>query len=608
MDGKYSELKTKNEREKTVSANTVVTKRRKVEPLHRAPRSLSSSPLVQSEALRRPAVLLFGSHDVRLHDNVALQLASFHSIVIPVFIWSRKEQGKWGVRGATEVVLKDALRHLHSKLEGHGSRLICREAEDSSERLKQLCVEMCVGTVYLNKEHVTESRVRERRHKEHLRTVHVQVIECQSSLLYDPTSASLSAGFSGGGHWGTLMPFLKGCKKQLGEPRRPIPRSREFSIFEGLKGPDVWPNAIPVDELDMALVKGTDQWQLPILSRFPMSEDDAVSNMDSFFSNGYERYEQDRSRADMEGSTSKLSAHLRIGTISPNELYYRIEDSGLDYEHRKTISRRLFWRDLAYFQLLNFPNMRDRSIRSHYEGTAWVTGEEESRRVRAWQEGRTGYPLVDAGMRELYATGWMTQSIRMVAASFLTEYLRVDWARGCAWFHDTLVDADSAINAMMWQNAGRSGIDQWNFVMSPTAASQDRTGAYTKKWVPELAELSAYLHTPWDAPAEALRRAGVVLGETYPHRIVVDLKAERQRSVANVLAMRRENQQHNDERGYDLVALPHGKQTVVFTLKMYRIDREGRVIQATAKRKSKPRVKQTSGRGQRGRSQSKLKT
>jgi len=295
-------------------------------------------------------------------------------------------------------------------------------------------------------------------------------------------------------------------------------------------------------------------------------------------------------------STSMLSVHLRIGTLSPNVLYYKAEDSDLDYQERKTFSRRLFWRDLSYFHLLHFPSMRHKSIRQHYDETEWVQGQEEKTRFDAWKEGQTGFPLVDAAMRELYATGWMTQSVRMVCASFLIEYLRVNWVKGAEWFHYTLVDADSAINPMMWQNAGRSGIDQWNFVMSPVAASQDGTGSYTKKWVPELSKLSkSYLHKPWEAPAEVLFHADVELGVSYPFPIISNLVSERNKSVENVLTMRRNNQQFNDSKGYDLISLPNGDKTVVFTKKEYRIDREGNVIKLPSKQSK------SSGRGRKGR-------
>jgi deoxyribodipyrimidine photo-lyase len=252
----------------------------------------------------------------------------------------------------------------------------------------------------------------------------------------------------------------------------------------------------------------------------------------------------------------------------------------LSHEEKKTFARRLIWRDLAYFHLYCFPLMRERSIREHYEKTEWVSDVEERSRLEAWKKGMTGYPIVDAGMRELYATGWMTQSVRMVVASFLTEYLRINWTKGADWFHYTLVDADSAINPMMWQNAGRSGIDQWNFVLSPENASQDPSGSYTRKWVPELKGLQKqYIHRPWQASQEELKKAGVVLGESYPHRIVEDLKAERAKSVESVLAMRRDSQRQNDDRGYDIITLPSGDESVVFTRKGYRLDRTGQVIQ-----------------------------
>merc|ERR1719491_1108446 len=168
----------------------------------------------------------------------------------------------------------------------------------------------------------------------------------------------------------------------------------------------------------------------------------------------------------------------------------------------------------------------------------WVGGAEEDHRFEAWKNGMTGFPMVDA---------------------------------------------DSAINAMMWQNAGRSGIDQWNFVLSPKTASQDPTGEYTKKWVPELAALPTInlVHRPWEATEEVLKDAGVVFGQTYPHRIVKDLKRERQHSIDSTLAMRRNSQEYNSDRGYDLIDLPNGKRSVVFTKKEYRIDEKGNLLKET---------------------------
>jgi deoxyribodipyrimidine photolyase len=541
----------------------------------------NTMPSIVSNAgrvLQKPAIVIFGSHDVRWHDNNALHEAARHSFVIPVFLWDRSVT-QWGVRGAQQVVLKDAVRSLAVSLDKEFQLpLICRNVDDPVEALCALVKETNAGAVYWNREFTPESRALEKQREAVLHKLGVRPVSCVSSLLYDVEKLELSKGFHGG-HWGTLMPFLNGCKKQLGQPPRPIPTEDTVARLSCAKPPPSLPAGISVDELDLATMPPNTKWDQPILQRFPMSYEVAQARLDHFFVKGLPHYENERSRADKDVATSQLSAHLRIGTLSPHELYWRAEDSTLSREEKKTFARRLIWRDLAYFHLYCFPLMRDRSIREHYEKTEWVSNVEERRRFEAWKKGMTGYPIVDAGMRELYATGWMTQSVRMVVASFLTEYLRINWTKGADWFHYTLVDADSAINPMMWQNAGRSGIDQWNFVLSPVNASQDPSGIYTRKWVPELDGLpKQYLHRPWQASQKELEKAGVVLGENYPHRVIDDLEAERAKTIESVLAMRRDSQRQNDGKGYDIITLPSGDESVVFTRKGYRLDRAGQLM------------------------------
>ena len=254
-------------------------------------------------------------------------------------------------------------------------------------------------------------------------------------------------------------------------------------------------------------------------------------------------------------------------------MYHAVRDRGLPRDETKTFGRRLHWRDLASYQLAAFPEMTHKPIRAHYEATSGAT---TARRCARGRTRRTGYPMVDAGMRCLYATGWMHQSVRMVCAAFLVEYLGISWVEGARWFHDTLVDADVAINSMMWQNAGRSGIDQWNFVPSPVSGSQDASGHYCRRWCPELAALpTKHIRTPWKAPPETLATAGVKLGANYPERIVVDLEAARRGTVGALLRMRRGAPQFNDAGGYDIITLPSGTTTRVFTKEEYRIGADG---------------------------------
>eukprot|EP00977_Amphora_coffeiformis_P015382 scaffold4510_cov183-Amphora_coffeaeformis.AAC.67 len=531
------------------------------------PSSLPKRPKLETYRLGT-AILLFGSHDLRLGDNQAVEDAlKSHERVVPAYLWT--PQGQWGVTGALEVVLQEALLSLESTLESFGLKLICWNCKDDGNAdLLDMVKDTGAMAVYWNRQHTTESRLSERKRRKVLADAGVTVIESQSSLLYDPELIELDTGFHGG-HRGNLMPFLKNCKRHFGEPRRPTPYHETVRLLQEVKGPDKWPSGTSIKNLSMARVNGKFQWDRPIRERFVMSEAAGRQILEHFFQKGLRLYESERSRADRELATSKLSPHLRLGTISPNELYWRTKDSGLPYDELKTFSRRLFWRDLAYFQLKCFPDMHNTPIRKHYQYMEWVTGDEEKRRFDAWKWGETGFPIIDAGMRERYATGWMTQSVRMVVASFLVEYLRVNWVKGCEWFHYTLVDADPAINSMILSRS------QWGIYPQVGA----RVG--------QIADYSAAASS-LGSPKEVLGRANVVLGETYPNRIVVDLKEERTKSTESTLEMRRRFQNVNTDRGYDLITLPGGKETVVFTKKEYRIDRAGQVLSESARPQKVP--------------------
>ena len=446
----------------------------------------------------------------------------------------------------------------------------------------------------------------------------------------------------GHGHWGTLMPFYRACGEpgSVARPKPPPPKLRqpaEWPSSEGLAqvmqlgggggggGGGGSCGGGGVAGTDLAPVrrygprKGEpDCWGARMLRHWTPGEAAALETMGAWLRTGLPAYEASRNRAD-KAVVSRLSPHLQLGELSPRTLHWAVRDAGLDRAKTKTFGRRLYWRDLAYFHLHCFPNMHVESIRRHYEQTEWAGTTHE---LRAWQTGHTGFPMVDAAMRELWQTGWVQQNVRMVAGAFLTEWLNHDWRHGAAWFHNTLMDADLAINPMMWQNAGRSGVDQWNFSMDPTSGSQDPTGAYVRKWLPELAGLpTKYVHRPWTAPVEVLRAAKLsfstpsfeargksfgpelpdgggggggasVAGErsvcdhvvvtcsgAYPVRCVSDLAARRREMVRAVLAMRRANQQANDNGGYDLVTIAAGPQkgqrTRLFTKQEYRISRAG---------------------------------
>ena len=332
------------------------------------------------------------------------------------------------------------------------------------------------------------------------------------------------------------------------------------------------------EELD---ISPRGRWIDTIVQSWDVTEEAAHKQMDLFVREGVARYERDRARVDIPLASSRLSPYLKHGLLSPRALYWRVEDEAKRLKVGKewrTFRHRLLWREVAYFQLKTFPDLPTVGVRTHYDQQRW-TGNLEA--VEAWRRGRTGYPLVDAAMRELWATGWIQQNMRMVVASFLIEFLGEDWRHGMRWFHDTLVDNDLAINSMMWQNAGHSGVDQWNFVLLPeNGKSRDPKGIYVRKWCPELKDVPLkYLFTPW------------LHSSSYTPRIVMDLQAAKARSFESTLELRRANPDFVDSNGYDIIVLPTGQRTRVFTKREFRSPATGTRSSETTpngKRKSNP--------------------
>tara|TARA_B100000035_G_scaffold302828_1_gene300810 strand:- start:576 stop:1523 length:948 start_codon:yes stop_codon:yes gene_type:complete len=238
-----------------------------------------------------------------------------------------------------------------------------------------------------------------------------------------------------------------------------------------------------------------------------------------------------------EPNTSKLSPCLRFGNISPRQVWHAAQASKLERpEAAGSIDKFLSeigWREFCYHLLFHFPTMPDEAFNPKFSFFPW---DEDPERLVAWQQGQTGYPIVDAGMRELWQTGFMHNRVRMVVASFLTKHLLLNWRAGEEWFWDCLLDADIASNACSWQWVGGSGADASPYfrIFNPIAQGEkfDQAGAYTRRWVPEVAELpDKFLHKPWEAPDEVLSAAGVRLGDTYP-RPIVDHKTAREAALS----------------------------------------------------------------------------
>ena len=401
-------------------------------------------------------IVLFRNHDLRLADQPALYNAALYcAMVLPLYIHSNPQSemeclGASTRARASEVFMSEAIKSLRTQLISKGSTLVSKCIDAYTAEALVETIEGLIGglnhngdvEVFMNTRFEPKARILDTYIIESLQLKGMKVNTYNANLLYDPQDVSLTlTGGKWTGHWGTLMPFLNTCKK-IGLPPKPLGTPENLALPEDFKADVESQSQEPVVDASMEL------WAKKIKDSWIVTESQAEVLMLHFLHNGgLANYESQRSRVDKENSVSHLSPYLRHGLLSPRALYWGIEEAPFTKEQKKTFGRRLHWRDLAYYQLTTFPEMSSKSIRSHYDTQRWNAPEN----VKAWQQGQTGYPMVDAAMRELHATGWMHQSMRMVVASFLVEFMGLDWRYGFKWFHDTLVDADVAINSMMWQ-------------------------------------------------------------------------------------------------------------------------------------------------------------
>jgi len=343
-----------------------------------------------------------------------------------------------------------------------------------------------------------------------------------------------------------------------------------------LRPPAAWPASLGLAALGLARLPrrrdgATVDWARGLRCAWAVGEDGAQAALAAFVADGLRSFEgRERHRAD-EQNTAAISPYLRFGELSARDVRAAVR-AALGEARAPSFERKLAWRDLAAWSLWRFPDLSDAPFRKHYGAQQWETKPEM---LASWQAARTGFPLVDAAMTQLWRTGWIPNYMRHVVASFLVEFLNLDWRHGEWWFHETLVDADQAINAFMWQNGGHSGFDQWNFVMHPVFAAKacDPEGEYVRKWLPQLARLPVeYIHCPWEAPFGLRASARLTLcvdrpGQrgNFPVRIVENLEAARKASHAAVMRVRRgAGRAFSLPSGHEWHELESGKRVVLF--------------------------------------------
>ncbi|QQM28860.1 deoxyribodipyrimidine photo-lyase [Martelella lutilitoris] len=456
--------------------------------------------------------------DLRLTDNRALLAACEDARpVIPVFI--REDDSAGALGGAQAWWLERSLARLAEAYEKSGSRLILKSG-DPADVIFALIAETGAQSVFWNRRYTPDGIETDTALKKKLKDAGLHVESFAGHILHEPSKFKTKSG----GPYKVYTPFWKAF-------------SAESSVPDPLDAPEKLTAAKTMPESeklsDWGLYPGKPDWAADFDALWTPGEAGARDRLERFIDEIAEHYAASRDRPDIE-ATSMLSPHLALGEISPATIWHRIDSAkNLSAENRKKFLQELVWRDFCHHLLFHAPALATKNWNDRFDGFEWV---EDDNALAAWRKGETGYPIVDAGLRQLWREGTMHNRVRMIAASFLVKDLMIDWRKGEEWFRDTLVDADPASNPANWQWVAGSGADASPFfrIFNPVLQGEkfDPDGAYVRRYVPELAALPAkHIHAPFDAPKAVLEEAGVTLGETYPEPIV-DHKAARKRALA----------------------------------------------------------------------------
>jgi len=452
----------------------------------------------------RESVLLWFRLDLRLADNPALNAAVATGLpILPVFLWSPDEEIPWAGGAASRWWLHQSLMRLDESLRKKGSRLIVRRGP-VEDRLAALAAEAGARQVFCNRVYEPRALEAETRIEEALGSTGIAMESFNGSLLFEPGSIRTTSG----GAFQVFTPFWRALWNQRGALRSAT------KAPAAIAAPRSWPESLKIADLEL---EPKIDWPAGLRARWTPGEEAARSRLREFASGAVNEYGEERDRPNHEG-TSRLSPHLHFGEAGPLQVWSAI----CEEPAAESYLRQLAWREFAYHLLAKHPRTLTGPFNAEFRGFPW---RRNARRLEAWQRGRTGYPFVDAGMRELWATGWMHNRARMVAASFLVKHLLIPWQDGAAWFLDTLVDADLANNTMGWQWVAGCGVDAAPYfrIFNPVLQGKkvDPDGEYVRRWVPELRGLQPqWIHEPWMAPPLVLAGAGIAPGETYPLPIV----------------------------------------------------------------------------------------
>ncbi len=470
------------------------------------------------------SILVLMAGALRLDDNPALLAAcKTGRPVVPVFILDNESAGAWAPGGARRWWLLQSLAKLGWELEPRGSRLVIRHG-NTSDIIGALLRESAAEAIYMNRSYSPHGRALQETLHETCTAAGVECRRFSGNLLLEPEQIVTKTGKP----YEVFSPFWRQAKELIGE-------QYAYDAPSQIPAPSAWPATDPLESL--GLEPKPSCWADPISEAWQPGEAAALERLEHFLDEIAAGYAGARDVPGVDG-TSRLSPHLVDGEISVRRIWAQsmaaAEANPVASNGIHAFMRELGWRDFSTHLLFHFPEMPKRPLKVNFNRFPWQDGQGEH--LAAWQKGQTGFPIVDAGMRQLWQTGWMHNRVRMIVASFLVKDLLWHWRDGASWFWDTLVDADLANNSASWQWVAGCGADAAPYfrIFNPILQGEkfDKRGEYVREFVPELAALpDAYIHKPFEAPREVLEGAGIALGQDYPHPII-DRKASRERALA----------------------------------------------------------------------------
>ena len=478
--------------------------------------------------------LVWFRDDLRLADQPALRAAVARKApVIPIFILDEESEGLRPLGAASRWWLHHSLAALSAELDAKGAPLLIFRGP-ARAIIADVVKTIRPGAVMWNRRYRKAEILIDAAIKEDLKAAKIEAESFSGTLLFEPWTVKSKAGTP----MRVFTPFFRAATA-MGEIAPPTQAPRT------IPGHSVKPKSVGAIRLEaLDLLPTQPDWAGGLKQEWVPGEKGARKRLDVFLKKGLADYKEGRNFPDRP-STSKLSPHLRFGEITARQCWHAaghaVESGESDARDSDlaTFRSELGWREFSYHLLFNLDDITRDNMQKRFDAFQWARNEKA---LRQWQKGQTGYPIVDAGMRELWQTGWMHNRVRMIVGSFLVKHLMIDWRRGEDWFWDTLVDADMASNPASWQWVAGTGADAAPYfrVFNPVLQGQkfDPDGAYVRHYVPELARMPAkFIHAPWTAPDSVLQDAGVSLGFDYPHPMV-DHQAARDRALATFEALK----------------------------------------------------------------------